>query len=218
MKSDNLKYCYQCSHWGRNACLLFFRFNLIASLLAIELFAQLAGSTEPARSSNLKIRFEHLTVDHGLSNGVVNAILQDSKGFMWFGTQDGLNKYDGYQIIIYRHDPPDSTSLPENSITAHFEDRRGRMWIGTESSKIVRFEPASEQFFAYRLEIDSSATKTEMTGTSVTAIKTIAEDFTGALWLILQNGRPFRLDTDAITAGIRRTAARLYRSATNRVK
>jgi len=61
-------------------------------------------------------KFEHLSLEDGLSQSTVYAILQDNKGFMWFGTQDGLNRYDGYQFTIYRHNPTDSNSLSHNEI------------------------------------------------------------------------------------------------------
>jgi len=67
------------------------------------------------------IQFEHLTIEDGLSQSAVFAILQDSKGFMWFGTKDGLNKYDGYSFTTYEHDSYDSTTISHNYIKALFE-------------------------------------------------------------------------------------------------
>jgi hypothetical protein len=71
------------------------------------------------------IGFDRLTSEDGLSQNTVTSILQDSRGFMWFGTEDGLNKYDGYSFTVYRHDPDDPYSLRDDSIMTLYEDRSG---------------------------------------------------------------------------------------------
>lgn len=76
-------------------------------------------------------RFTRLTNEQGLSNDMVGCILQDDQGFMWFGTQDGLNRYDGYTFIVYRHRRSDPDSLSNSTITALYQDRAGTLWIGT---------------------------------------------------------------------------------------
>jgi ligand-binding sensor domain-containing protein len=90
-------------------------------------------------------RFERLGLEHGLSQGCVNAVLQDSQGFLWIGTQDGLNKYDGYTFIAYRHDPTDPTSISTNVIHALLEDSEGDLWLGTDRG-LVRLDKRSEVF------------------------------------------------------------------------
>ncbi|HSL87819.1 MAG TPA: two-component regulator propeller domain-containing protein, partial [Ignavibacteriaceae bacterium] len=82
----------------------------------------LIGSTNSYAQS---ITFNHLTVEDGLSNNKVNTITQDKTGFIWFGTEDGLSRFDGYNFKIYRHDPSDSNTLSNNSIWALLEDRQG---------------------------------------------------------------------------------------------
>jgi len=77
------------------------------------------------------IRFRHLTIDDGLSHSYVSCIFQDDQGFMWFGTFDGLNKYDGYNFTIYRHDYKDSNSIASNIIRSMYKDSQGNLWIGT---------------------------------------------------------------------------------------
>ena len=95
-------------------------------------------------------RFERLGRDEGLSQACVNCILQDSQGFLWAGTQDGLNKYDGYTFTVYRHDPTDPKSLNANVIYTLLEDLQGGLWIGTERG-LVRFDRRSEVFTPYPL-------------------------------------------------------------------
>jgi len=85
-----------------------------------------------AASAQQKILFHHLTVKDGLSQGGVNCILQDSQGFMWFGTQDGLNRYDGYQFTIYKHDPADAKTLNGSWVLSIAEDSRGTLWVRTQ--------------------------------------------------------------------------------------
>ncbi len=77
-------------------------------------------------------KFDHLTIEDGISNSRVLCILQDSKGLLWFGTEDGLNKYDGYKVTVYKYDPNNPKSLSNDKIYALYEDNAGRLWIGTQ--------------------------------------------------------------------------------------
>jgi len=73
---------------------------------------------------------------------MVRCIYQDKQGLMWFATKDGLNKYDGYKVIVYRHQPNDPLSLPENYITQIIEDDSGNCWVGTVSKGLwIGWEP-----------------------------------------------------------------------------
>jgi ligand-binding sensor domain-containing protein/serine phosphatase RsbU (regulator of sigma subunit) len=94
-------------------------------------------------------KFEHLSIEQGLSQSVINCMLQDSYGYMWFGTQDGLNRYDGYSFKSYKHDPTDTTSISGNWIYSITEDKEGNIWIGTRSglNKFNRFENKFQRFF-----------------------------------------------------------------------
>ena len=78
-------------------------------------------------------RFNNISIEQGLSQSVVNCVLQDSYGFMWFGTQDGLNMYDGYTFHRYKRNPTDSISISGNWIYSIAEDTNGNLWIGTRS-------------------------------------------------------------------------------------
>lgn len=77
------------------------------------------------------ISFEHLSIDNGLSGRMVSCMLQDSIGYLWFGTFGGLDRYDGHTITSYRHDPDDPASLTNSGIIALCEDRSGNIWVGT---------------------------------------------------------------------------------------
>jgi ligand-binding sensor domain-containing protein len=82
-----------------------------------------------AISQKQNLNFSHLTTLDGLSQSNVLCILQDSRGFMWFGTEDGLNKYDGYNFTVYTNDPQNNTSLSNNNVTDIIEDNDGDLWI-----------------------------------------------------------------------------------------
>jgi ligand-binding sensor domain-containing protein/serine phosphatase RsbU (regulator of sigma subunit) len=92
------------------------------------------------------IRFNHLTVNDGLSQSAVTVIFQDKHGFMWFGTQDGLNRYDGYSFKIFKNIPSDSTSLTDNFIFSIYEDKAGSLIIETQTGNFNKYHPISESF------------------------------------------------------------------------
>lgn len=77
------------------------------------------------------ITFDHVTIEDGLSQSTVFAISQDEQGFMWFGTRDGLNRFDGRRIKVFRNDPDDSSAISDNTIYSLLSDTKGRLWIGT---------------------------------------------------------------------------------------
>ncbi|MCP4602451.1 MAG: response regulator [Proteobacteria bacterium] len=96
------------------------------------------------------INFERLSPEQGLSQNTVQCILQDRYGFMWFGTQDGLNKYDGYKFTVYRHDPDNSASLANNYVLSMFEDTRGNLWIGTRGDGLDKLDRKTETFIHHK--------------------------------------------------------------------
>ena len=92
----------------------------------------------------LKIKYDHLSVNQGLSSNAVECIYQDHLGYMWFGTQDGLSRYDGYSFTNYYHDPNDNSSLSNNTVYEIYDDGRF-LWIGT-AGELNRFDPLSGEF------------------------------------------------------------------------
>lgn len=99
--------------------------------------------------------FTHLTVDNGLTNNDITAILQDRRGFLWVGTRDGLNRYDGYTVVTYRHEPGNPNSLPRNEVRALFEDREGMLWISTIDGGVSRYDPRLATFDTLRHEANN---------------------------------------------------------------
>ena len=96
------------------------------------------------------LRFAHLTTNDGLSQSNINAILQDHRGFMWFATQDGLDRYDGNTFVVYKQNPNDRYSLSANSVKDLIEDDRGYLWIATYTGGVNKFDPSTERFTRYR--------------------------------------------------------------------
>lgn len=79
-----------------------------------------------------QVNYTQLTTSEGLSQGYVYDILQDKDGFMWFGTKDGLNRYDGYSFKVYTYDSYNSNSITNNNVNRLFEDSKGRLWVSTD--------------------------------------------------------------------------------------
>ncbi len=129
--------------------LTFYFSKLFRSIFQITLLIiVLAISVSIAQVSEIK--FDHLSVKDGLSQSVVNCIYRDKKGLMWFGTQDGLNRYDGYNFKVYKSVPFDSNSLSDNWIQCITEDTSNNLWIGTYSGGIFKFNTEHETFTNYR--------------------------------------------------------------------
>lgn len=123
------------------------------------------------------LRFTRLSPSEGLSQTRVAQIVQDDQGFMWFGTQYGLNRYDGYNFKVFVHDPRRPASLGGTFITALFKDRSGALWVGCDQT-LDRFDPATEVFTHYQVESAGFA------GTVVH----ISQDRSGMLWLATGSG------------------------------
>ncbi len=120
--------------------------------------------------------FRHLSLEDGLSQNTVNCIFQDSQGFMWFGTQDGLNRYDGYEFTVFRENPLDTNSLSHSWIWYVFEDKNRNLWIATWEG-LTKFNPASNTFKRY---FHNPQDPHSIGGTRPTSI---CQDKAGNLWI-----------------------------------
>src|SRR6187397_1258954 len=99
-------------------------------------------------SGQESLRFNHLTSDQGLTSSSTQCLLKDHNGFLWIGTNAGLNRFDGNTVFPYSHQPGDSTSLPIDDINCLFEDSRQRIWIATPLGFSILY-PESEEFINY---------------------------------------------------------------------
>ena len=104
---------------------------------------------------NCVLRFDHISIEQGLSQSSVRVIFQDSIGFLWFGTEDGLNRYDGYSFKTFKPDPDTLNSLSDRWITSIVEDKEGYLWIATSQGGLNRYDPRTEQFTIFRHEKDN---------------------------------------------------------------
>jgi len=135
------------------------------------------ASCESAQSN---IRFQYLTTNDGLAQNTVDCIFQDSKGFMWFGTWNGLCRYDGYTFKTYQK-INQQKELPDNFVRSLTEDRLGNLWIGTAQGVII-FNPNKEEFFLPE-KIETVITNS---GTNV-----IICDTSGKIWIGTEKGKLF---------------------------
>lgn len=130
-----------------------------------------------------QLTFKHITSNDGLSQNFVSAIYQDKYGFMWFGTKDGLNRYDGYEFKVYRSNPFDTSSLSGNFISSIFEDSKGRLWIGSNVLNLYNSE--NDDF--KRIDLSPHYVISN-TSNKVEKVNSIVEDKNGFLWLGTNNG------------------------------
>lgn len=167
--------------------LLFCQFSLCLSpyslVRALQSEEFIFGSSFHLRDlQRLQTEFDRLSLAQGLSQIVVNHILQDSRGYMWFCTVDGLNKYDGYSFHLYRNNPLDANSLSHNFILTIYEDRTGVLWIGTFQGGLNRYDPVKEQFTRYLHNPSNSLTIAN------NIVNAICEDQWGNLWIGTESG------------------------------
>jgi ligand-binding sensor domain-containing protein len=135
-------------------------------------------------------KFDHLSIKEGLSQSSATSIFQDSRGFMWFGTQNSLNKYDGNRFTLYRHDINKQNSLSNNFIMSICETGDGILWIVSIKTGLNRFNPKTESFTRFKEE------KSQVTGQTISSNDNTAilPDKDNTLWIGNRNCRLDKYD------------------------
>ena len=126
--------------------------NKIYRLFLIPKFLLLALVIAISNIGAQSILFKNLSVKDGLSNNDINCVLQDKNGFIWFGTEDGLNRFDGYNFKVYRSNPDIPNSISSNSIWSLFEDDEGFLWVGTKAGELNKYDPYLDKFTNWSID------------------------------------------------------------------
>ncbi len=158
-------------------CLL----SLLALFLSTALFA-----VEKAQHHYF---FEHISTEKGLSSDVILDITQDTQGFLWFCTEDGLNRYDGYTFETYRRDYFDANSLSDNNIVCMAEDHDGRLWIGTHSNGISIYDTSDGSFSHLSTSEGDIRLPSDL-------IRALHADSKGNMWIGTENYGVLRVDNE----------------------
>lgn len=152
----------------------------VGLLLALAVGMGQAAAPSADRPGEPPISFRRLDMSHGLSFNSVMCLLEDSRGMLWVGTREGLNRYDGYQFETFRHSPNDTLSLSNSHINVIYESPTTGIWVGTANG-LNHYDPASRGFRSYSASADS-------TGLSNNYVKSLAEDADGNLWVATSHG------------------------------
>ncbi len=149
-------------------------------IFLVSLFVFYMFSSTFAQNGNIK--FDQIGIEQGLSQNSVYNIIQDRNGFLWFGTEDGLNMYDGYQFKVHKMDLKDPNSLSGNWVIAAYEDNKGVLWIGTESAGLNKFDQNTGVFTRY---VNIANNKNSISDNRITSI---CADAAGILWIGTKGG------------------------------
>ena len=126
-------------------------------------------------ATSLSLRFEHLGVEQGLTQESVTGVLQDRQGYIWVGTQAGLNRFDGYRVTTFNNDPADPDSLLDNYVQALYEDPAGQLWIGSKGG-LDRYDPVLRGFIHQPIKAGTLS------------VTNISGDGKNGLWLTTSEG------------------------------
>ena len=151
------------------------------STLFLNSLLLLVTSVVTISAQPVRLQFKHITPDDGLSSSSTLCILQDHKGFMWIGTSDGLNRYDGFNFVVYKNIPADSASLSDDLVRTIIEDHNKKLYIGTQNG-LCLYDRDKDRFVNYMLDKSSP-----LRGITCSVLK-IAEDPLGNLWLATSVG------------------------------
>jgi len=158
----------------------------LATGIVIAVLLLLGGNVAHAQEPTPQ--FEHLTLDNGLSDNTVYSMVQDQTGFLWFGTQNGLNKYNGYSFTVFKNNPYNLNSVSNDNAGNIYIDHAGIIWIGTWGGGLDRLDPRTGQFTNYHNQPDIP------TSLSSDRVQTIFQDSRGTVWVGTSGGGLNRLD------------------------
>ncbi|MFN8348767.1 MAG: two-component regulator propeller domain-containing protein [Spirosomataceae bacterium] len=136
-------------------------------------------------------QWQDITIADGLSQGMIFDLIQDRQGFLWIGTKDGLNRYDGYHFKVFTNDTYTPHSISGNTVTALFEDHHGRLWVGTEKGGLNLFDARTQRFYHCRITDDSGIHKGNYD------IIFIREDPDGNIWISTYENKLFKITLPA---------------------
>ncbi|MBK8049102.1 MAG: hypothetical protein IPK16_19500 [Anaerolineales bacterium] len=152
--------------------------------------AQAEAGSLPPEAPDTPIRFERLTQEEGLSQNSVLALFQDREGFLWIGTQDGLNRYDGYNFAVYKNNVDDPESISLASILEITQDRKGDIWVGTWGGGLNKLDPLTGKFTRYQHDPNDPGSLPH------DLVPAVLEDSRGVLWVGTQGGGLATLDRE----------------------
>jgi len=141
------------------------------------------GFCQPVSAASVQsLRFEQVGRDQGFQHESVQSMLQDRQGYMWFGTQGGLHRYDGAKVVFFRHDPNRPDSLADNWVWALHQDDKGRIWVGTRNGGLHRYDMATETMVRYKPNL------ADIRSSGGNQIQAIISDSAAGLWLATGDG------------------------------
>ena len=135
-----------------------------------------------AQSPTQNIKFKNLTSAEGLPQNTINCVIQDKQGMLWFGTSDGLNRYDGYRFKVYKNELGNKNSLSNNYVISLLQDRKGHIWIGTYGGGLNRFDPDTEKFVRFEHDKNNPASLAH------NDVRSLYEDKEGIIWICTYGG------------------------------
>ncbi|TKG90761.1 hybrid sensor histidine kinase/response regulator [Puteibacter caeruleilacunae] len=153
-----------------------FIFQIKLTAVFLTIYASVHAQNNFWGKNETEIIFNHLTYEHGLSSNVTNCILKDSQGFIWIGTDAGLNRFDGFDVKIYKHKSEDINTISNSVIRTLFEDSKGNIWIGTDRGLNI-YNPNTQTFRHFLSEADKPGSISNNT------ISSITEDKNGDIWI-----------------------------------
>ena len=142
----------------------------------------LFGATSGLEAQRPSFHFKNISTTAGLSINNATCIIQDRKGFIWIGTRDGLNKYDGYKFTVYRTNPADSNTIAGNFVWTLKEDSDGNLWVGTVGAGLNMYVPKTNKFVRYVHDPVNAASLSSNT------VQSIIQDKDGLIWVGTSNG------------------------------